>query len=128
MNKLRAKLRTVAIAIGILATLVLAPLAFIWTMFTLSQTSHFSLLTGWGPIGLSGLVAFWCWALWRRPIAQSQRVLFSAFICAGLVAVAPFAAMDRTALIVGGLGGLGGVIAILDMWLPNNSLEADRGA
>lgn len=119
----RAKLKTIAICLGAIVTIKVGPLAVLATVATSGQFSRGPAFMLWPALGVVGLVGFWFWAFSSRALNGTRRVAISTLIVLGIVMVSPFIFFGGVLLALAGLGIGAGVLALAEMWLPNNALE-----
>jgi hypothetical protein len=77
----------------------------------------------WPALGVVGLVGFWFWAFSSRALYGTRRVAISTLIVLGIGMVSPFIFFGGVLLALAGLGISAGVLALAEIWLPNNALE-----
>lgn len=119
----RAKLKTIAICLGVIVTIKIGPLAILATVATSGQFSRGAAFMLWPALGVVGLVGFWFWAFSRRALYGTKRVAISILIVLGIAMVFPFIFLGGVLRALAGLGVSAGVLALAEMWLPNHVLE-----
>jgi hypothetical protein len=63
------------------------------------------------------------WAFSRRALYGTRRVAISTLVVLGMATVSPFIVFGGVLLVMAALGISAGVLALVEMWLPNNALE-----
>jgi hypothetical protein len=116
------RVRVMAVAVGVVSTVAWAPFAF---MVAVGSALHkiISLLTLWAAFGALGLTGFWLWLFLAKLKFRGARTLVSAFIAAGILAIAPLAVLNRLAFVLAIPAIAVGVFALTDMWLPDEQLR-----
>ena len=111
------RLRVFAVVIGVLSTIAWAPFAI---MVFVSSALHnvLSLLTLWAGAGMLGISGFWLWIFLAKLKFRGARPVVSAFIVAGILAMAPISLMAWIGFVVAMPAIVAGVIALMAMWVP----------
>ncbi len=123
--------RALIITLGAVTTVAWGPFALFAT-FGMPRESWEYFAKTWdpmmlfAPMGLLAMIAFWVWAFSNRLASRYARGAFSIAIGLGVLAIVPLSLFGGLAAVGVAAGMLAGVCAIVEMWLPNKALEADR--
>src|SRR5512146_2035055 len=116
--------KTIAICLGAIVTIKVAPLTVLGVVATSGQFSRGPAFALWPALGLAGLVGFWLWAFSKR-LRGSRRAAISTLIVVGIVMVAPFLFLGGVLRVVAVMGMGAGVLALVDMWRPDQPVGRD---
>ena len=114
----RARLKTIAICLGAIVTIKVAPMAILATVATSSQFLKNPAFALWPISGVAGLIGFWVWAFSRQALSGPKRVFVSTLVGMGMVMIFPFIFLGGVLRAVAALGLAAGVLALAEMWLP----------
>ncbi len=122
--------RIVCVVGGSLVTLFLAPMGIAFTFGMAFPYESKESLLGliWGVASTCGVLAFWVWFFSRSPMSKERRVVVTGGLIVGSLAVAPLFVGAPVFAVPAAVGIVTALVAVLEMWLPNKSLEADRDA
>lgn len=120
--------RIVCVVGGGLVTLFLAPMGIAFTFGIAFPYESKESLLGliWGLASTSGVIAFWVWFFSKSPMSKERRAVVTGGLVGGCLAVAPLFVGAPVLAIPAAVGIVTALVAMLEMWLPNNAFEADH--